>query len=332
MADGLDGARLASLPLLAGVPAERLEPIAAMMSLHSSLPGEILGREGERGEVFWLVLEGQVRVTLAGHGLAEAGPGAILGELAVLRHRPRTATITATSPALLATGDEAVLHQLIEIAEFRQRVRLLASARLAHDLKPVRSSLKDGSPVWVRPLLPEDRAGFDEAVHSLSPDSLRRRFFTPAGPSAALIDFLIDIDYVDHFAWLAIDPRRARRGVATGRYVRTADPHEAEMAFGTVDDYQGHGIGTFLFGAVGVAAVEAGITRLVAHVLEDNLPMRSVFAKAHAKTRFDEPGVLMVEVEPEAAAALLDGPVRDQLAVSIHDVVTAATLALTPPS
>ena len=101
-----------------------------------------------------------------------------------------------------------------------------------------------------------------------------------------------------------------------------------EMAFTTVDPYQGRGLGTLLLGVLGATAVEAGITTLVAHVMEDNIPMRRVFAKAGGNTRFDEPGLVLVSVEPERAAQLLDADVRRRIAESVHDVVTAASLAL----
>jgi hypothetical protein len=145
-----------------------------------------------------------------------------------------------------------------------------------------------------------------------------------------LVDYLIDIDYVDHFAWVVIDEHQ-REGVATARFVRGEDRDQAEMAFTTVDRFQGRGAGTFLLGALGVAAAEAGISLLVAHVMEDNRAMRAVFAKTHPKSRFDEPGLVLVEVDPEAAASLIDVDVRRRLADAVHDIVTAASLALTPP-
>jgi CRP-like cAMP-binding protein len=61
-------------------------------------------REGEPGRDFALVVEGQVEVTRTGAGgvehLAHATTGSILGELALLRHRPRIATVTAVTASL----------------------------------------------------------------------------------------------------------------------------------------------------------------------------------------------------------------------------------------
>jgi CRP-like cAMP-binding protein len=336
MPEEVTGPLLAPIPLLEGLEPERLEEVAATMWLRRAGPGEVLAHEGDEGGTFGLVLEGRVEVSRRSpHGttrLAEAGPGSLLGELAVLRREPRTATLTAVTETVLAVGDERALRMLLDTPEVHDRVRLLASARLARDLRPVRATLKDGTEVLVRPLLAEDREAFDQELHRLSKDSLRRRFFSPAPPSKSTVDYLVHIDYVDHFAWVVLDVDDPRQGLATARFIRLTQPDVAEMAFGTADRYQGHGIGTFLLGAIGVAALEAGITTLVAHVLEDNRPMRAVFAKAEGISHFDEPGVLRVQVEAAVAAELLDDPIRQELASAVRDVVTAASLALTTPT
>ena len=294
-------------------------------------PGDVLGRQGDRGDTFWLILDGSVEVTMelseGNRPLAHAGPGSILGELALLRRQPRSATISATTRCRFAIGREAALARILELDGVRRQVQRLASTRLAEDLDPVKASLADGSGILVRPLLPEDRDAFDRAVRRLSHDSIRRRFFSVSEPSPHLIDYLINIDYVDHFAWVVLDAATGR-GMATARYVRGTDRLEAEMAFTVADAYQGRGLGTFMLGALGVAASEAGLERLIAYVMEENRPMRAVFAKARARSRFDDPGILLVTVDPAQAAALLPEELRGQLAGAVHDVVTAATLAL----
>jgi hypothetical protein len=59
--------------------------------------------------------------------------------------------------------------------------------------------------------------------------------------------------------------------------------------------------------------------------------MRAVFAKAKAKSVFDEPGVLRSIMESRAAAAILEPQLRGELASAVHDIVTAASLALSNP-
>lgn len=328
----LDPQVLASLPLLAGATPEEVGEVAALMEPGQAEPGEVLGRQGEPGETFWLVLAGQVAITgrRPGHTerhLADAGPGSILGELALLRHQARTATVTAATPCTFAVGREDALCCLLAIEAVRRRVQLLASMRLAEDLAPVKATLRDGTDILVRPLLPHDRDALDQALRKLSQDSIRRRFFSVARPPAVLIDHLVNIDYVDHFAWAVLDAG-TRAGIATARYVRGVDRRQAEMAFTVADAHQGRGLGTFLLGAIGVAAAEAGVEHLVAYVMEENRPMRRVFAKAGGRARFDEPGLLLVTVEPERAAALLAAEDRERLAGAVHDIVTAASLAL----
>jgi protein lysine acetyltransferase len=336
MPEEVNGQLLAPIPLLEGVESTRLEEVAANMWLRHAERGEVLAREGDPGGTFALVLEGLVEVSRgSSHGttrLAQAGAGSLLGELAMLRRQLRTATLTALTETVLAVGDERAFNLLLDTAEVHERVRLLASSRLARDLRPVRATLRDGTVVLIRPLLAEDRDAFDQELHRLSKDSLRRRFFSAAPPSESMVDYLVHIDYVDHFAWVVLDEDDTHQGLATARFVRLTQPETAEMAFGTADRYQGRGIGTFLLGAIGVAAAEAGITTLVAHVLEDNRRMRAVFAKVEETSRFDEPGVLRVEIEAAAAAGLLDVGIRQELAATIRDVVTAASLALATPT
>lgn len=327
MGASVDLGELEALPLLTGAPKERLAAAAEHMQSCTAAAGEVLGREGEEGKVFWLLLEGRVSVTIGERHLADAGPGSILGELSLLRHQPRSATVTAREACRFLCGGTAALEELLEAESIRGRLRRLASSRLAQDLRPVRIELTDGTPVVVRPLLPSDRPALDTAIQNMSRESIRRRFFTAATPSKALVDYLIDIDYVDHFAWVVLDERTSE-GMATGRYVRRPGDPDAEMAFTTVDRYQGRGLGTFLLGAVGVAACEAGIDRLVAHVMEDNTPMRRVFAKAGGESSFDEPGLVLVSVDPRRAASLLEAHMRRRIGDAVHDVVTAASLAL----
>jgi CRP-like cAMP-binding protein len=324
-------AALAALPLLEGVDPDRVDSLSRLMRPVSVESGFVLGREGEAGEDFWFLLEGSVEITVAAPPgtrlLARAGPGSILGELALLRRGPRTATLTALESCRLLAGERKGLDALLGIDTVRARLRRLASGRLAADLKPVRTELRNGAPVLLRPLLPSDRGALDDALHHLSRQSVRRRFFSAATPSAQLIDYLMDIDYVDHFAWAVLDAA-THEGMAVGRYVRPDPSEPAEIAFTTIDKYQGQGIATLLLGAIGVAAREARISSLTAVVMDDNMAMRTVFARAGGKAHFDEPGLLRFDVDPAAAAALLDPQLQARIAAAVHDVVTAASLAL----
>jgi CRP-like cAMP-binding protein len=290
--------------------------------------------EGEMGDTFAFLIDGELSITRRSGGpfqfVATASAGSIIGELAVLLHRPRMATVAAVVPSHVALGSGDVLLRLLDDPHVLQRLRDQTSNRLAHDARPIHATL-DGTPIQLRPLLPEDRNGVAAALESASPAFRRRRFFTAARPSQTLIDYLVSLDYIDHFAWLATTGTFGGWGVA--RYVRDG-PHRdrAEVSFSVDEPLQGRGIGTFLMGALAVTACEAGITTMVGHVLEDNAPMRAVFAKAGGASAWDEPGVIRVEVPTDAAAKLIDPSVRAELRSTTHDIVTAATLALMTPA
>lgn len=326
-------AELGLLELFAGVDAESLRRVAAAMSARSVPAGQQLVREGEPGSSFFVVLDGTVTVTRLGddgevRSLGAFGPGSILGEMSMLTHRVRRASVTAVDDARVAEGDEAAFAALLEVTPVHDRITAITARRLAENVLPVHTRLRDGAAVELRPLVPADRGDFEEALNHLSAESLRRRFFTPGRPSARVIDHLVNINYVDHFAWrVATDP--GGTALATGRYVRRhADPKRAEVAFGVVDEFHGRGLGTLLLGALAVAAQPAGIEIFEAEVLADNSPMLAVFTKVGAEVSRSEPGVLAVQIERATAEQLIDDVLRAKIRRAAREVVTAAGLAL----
>jgi CRP-like cAMP-binding protein len=334
----MEASSLASLELVAAAEPDQLNHLASLLRPHRLAAGEVLMREGEAGDTFALVIDGALSIwrERSGEGrehLANSGRGAILGELALLRGKPRTATVVAETPSVVALGGPEALAVLLELPGVLERLRKLASKRLARDAQVVEARTARGLHVGLRPLVAEDRGIYTAAVQALSPESLRRRFFSPGVPSEALLDYLVDVDYVNHFAWLVLGPARNQDprppgAVAAGRYVRSPGSAVAEVAFGVADAYQGKGIGTLLLGAVACAADCAGVETLSATTLEDNAPMRQVFAKAGGSTSFAEPGVVRIDLPVPSAMRLLDRCLSTKLQAAVQDIVTAASLAL----
>ncbi len=156
--------------------------------------------------------------------------------------------------------------------------------------------LADGGRILVRPIVPSDRAELAEAVTKLSPRSRRLRFFQGKDElTAEELRYLTDIDYRDHFAWVARDPDAdGQPGVGVARYVRLAgDENVAEPAVTVLDEYQHRGIGSLLFGLLAATAVDNGIRRFRGYVLDDNL---TVLEGLDADIRHEEPGVATVDI------------------------------------
>ncbi|HYJ74066.1 MAG TPA: cyclic nucleotide-binding domain-containing protein, partial [Kineosporiaceae bacterium] len=81
--------------------------------------GDVLARQGSAGDALYLLLDGVVTVEVDGEPLADVGPGAVLGERALLEGGRRTATLTAATAIRVAEApadavDVDALRQLSE--------------------------------------------------------------------------------------------------------------------------------------------------------------------------------------------------------------------------
>ncbi len=85
--------------------------------------GDVLARQGDPGESLFLVLDGVLDVTVDGRKLGDLGPGAVVGEHAILESRPRTATLTALTPVKVAEApaDAVDRSALAELAQGHRR-------------------------------------------------------------------------------------------------------------------------------------------------------------------------------------------------------------------
>jgi hypothetical protein len=85
--------------------------------------GAVLVRQGEPGTDIYLVLDGVVRVERDGEWLAEYGPGALLGERALLEGGTRTSTLVAVTPCRVASVDASQFDRsaLVELSGGHRR-------------------------------------------------------------------------------------------------------------------------------------------------------------------------------------------------------------------
>ena len=178
-------------------------------------------------------------------------------------------------------------------------------------------SLPDDTRVRLRPIVPGDKAVLAEGVRRLSAASRYRRFMTPLEElDEGMLRQLTELDYVDHFAWLALlADRPGQPAVGVARYVRLdEEPEVAEAAVTVIDEHQGRGIGTLLLEALGTVALENGIGTLRGYVLEENRAMREVLEGVGARITHEAPDLLRADVDVVSRTERLRGtPLGDAL-------------------
>lgn len=156
--------------------------------------------------------------------------------------------------------------------------------------------LRDGYRATIRRMTRESRPLIVAAMARLSPESSRRRFFTPRFRlSERELDYLTSPDGVRHVALGVCGraPDGALEGVAAGRFVRTADdPNVAEFALTVIDPFQSMGLGKALLARLAGAAIVRGVERLRAFVVPDNTPVFGMLRKYTPWVRFAYDGEL----------------------------------------
>ena len=107
------------LPLFELCSKRDLRRIAALAEERDVAAGTELIREGEPGNEFYVVVEGDVEVRRRGRRVTRLGAGSFVGEIALLSRSPRTATVVATTPlhVLAISGRDfvALLDSLPEL-------------------------------------------------------------------------------------------------------------------------------------------------------------------------------------------------------------------------
>lgn len=299
---------LAALEFFAGCPARSLIPLAAQLQPLVAAPGEVLMRQGETALTFLLVGSGQAEVTHLDEGghatVTHLDAGVVVGEIALLRDKPRTATVVAATELTGWVGTSEAFAEMVELPEVMGRLVRTARQRLATYLTPIEIALRDHLVLHLRPVLPGDNVRTVSGPIEFSSETLYRRFQSTRVPTPALMAYLFEVDYVDHFVWV-MTAGADGPVVADARFVREGHgAATAEVAFIVADIYQGHGIGTFLMDALAVAAHVGGVTRFSARVLSDNYAMRAILDRAGAHWVRDDLNVVITEVDVPPAKAL----------------------------
>ena len=116
---------VASVPLFSHLEAQRIAEIVALLKPRVAVPGEIVVHKGAPGNCMYFISSGQVQVDLTGQPVfLQAGD--FFGEIALIEHQTRSASVTTVTSCQLLILDEADLTELME-----------ADDKLAADIKRI---------------------------------------------------------------------------------------------------------------------------------------------------------------------------------------------------
>ena len=104
---------LAQVPLFATCSKRDLQIVARHMQVVAVPGGTALMREGDRGDAFYVVLEGSALVESAGKTVSVLRPGDHVGELALLDPAPRNATVTSSADMTLGVIDARAFAAIV---------------------------------------------------------------------------------------------------------------------------------------------------------------------------------------------------------------------------
>ena len=160
--------------------------------------------------------------------------------------------------------------------------------------------LKDGTPVLIRPLKPEDESLVADLLGNCSEETIYFRYFggIKSWPHEALIRFTQN-DYDREIGMAAIGlPPGPSVMMGVGRLVMIPEQDAAEFAVLVADPWQGEGLGWKLFERVIEIAKENGVRTLYGEVLAVNRPMLNMAKKMGFNLLTPEEGTCRVELDP----------------------------------
>jgi CRP/FNR family cyclic AMP-dependent transcriptional regulator len=105
---------LGSVPLFNGCSKKELERIAKAGDEITMTAGTVIVDQGQTGREAFVVLDGEVTVKRGGRKINTMGPGAVVGELSLLDHGPRTATAVCETDCELLVIDQRHFRTVLE--------------------------------------------------------------------------------------------------------------------------------------------------------------------------------------------------------------------------
>jgi len=123
--------RLKKASLFANLTPKELELVAEITTEVALRPGQVLAREGHAGHEAFVILDGTADISVGGQKVASAGPGEIVGELALLLHDERQATVVAATDMDVMVIEPGRFQSLMEdVPRLSKEIALSLARRL----------------------------------------------------------------------------------------------------------------------------------------------------------------------------------------------------------
>ncbi len=155
-------------------------------------------------------------------------------------------------------------------------------------------TMRDGSPVTIRPIRPEDEPLMVRFHQMLSEESIHMRFFRAMNLEQRVAhERLTRICFIDYDREMALvaeyrDPQTGQAQIiGVGRLIRWRDRSEGECALLVADAFHGRGLGTELLRRLLEVARAESVHRLTADVLPENHTMQHVLERLGFQVRYD---------------------------------------------
>ena len=133
-------ALLRAQPIFAPLPEQAVEALSTRLGELAAADGDVVISEGEAGDLFYVIEDGTVEVSIDGEPVRIEGPGEAFGEVALVRDIPRTATVRARGPVrLLSLERDVFISAVTGHPASAEAADAVAAARLARRPVPLSS-------------------------------------------------------------------------------------------------------------------------------------------------------------------------------------------------
>lgn len=122
---------LTSVPLFSDLNEDELDEVAQAATQLEFPAGKVLMRQGQTAHEMFVVIDGTLEVTRDGEHIADIGPGGVAGEMALLTHSHRHATVTTkTACSVLHIDGRAFSALLADVPELAVKMLPIVASRV----------------------------------------------------------------------------------------------------------------------------------------------------------------------------------------------------------